>query len=409
MRMRRPVLVAALAAATFVPALGLHAEESMEVVSRVLARVPLVDGHNDAPWQLGETFAGDLDAFDFADLSEAAATMHTDIARLRRGGVGGQFWAVFVPMDLPPGEIVTACLEQIDLVKRLVARYDALEMAGSAADVERIHASGRIASMIGVEGGHCIDGSLAVLRQLSELGVGYMTLTHWSSLPWVDAATDRALSDGLSELGEEVVGEMNRLGMLVDLSHVSAAAMHDALDLSSAPVIFSHSGARAINPHPRNVPDDVLRRLPVNGGIVMVNFGAYFVATEMTAWYAERKAEQARLETLHPGAGSTVDEGVARWEALNPRPTVPLAGLLDHIDHIRRVAGIDHVGLGSDFDGVGTLPEGLEDVSGYPTLLAGLVDRGWSEDDIAKLAGLNILRVMREAEEVGVRLRAEPR
>lgn len=381
------------------------AEDPAAVVRDVLREVPLIDGHNDAPWEIRSQVAGHLSQLDFRDTSTLAEPMHTDLERLRAGGVGGQFWSVWVPMDLPEAEAVVTVLEQIDLVDRLVARYpDALEMAYSADDIRRIHAAGRIASLIGVEGGHCIGGSLAVLRQLYALGARYMTLTHWNDLSWVDAATDEPISDGLSPFGVEVVLEMNRLGMLVDLSHVSEAAMDDALDASRAPVIFSHSSARALNSHPRNVPDRILERMRDNGGIVMVNFGAFFLDEKVLERYADYQAEKARLEALHPGDPALVASRLEAWSDAHPAPVVPLGVVADHIDHIRRVAGIDHVGLGSDFDGIGSVPEGLDDVSRYPALLEELVRRGYTRDEVAKVAGLNLLRVMDEAEAVARRL-----
>jgi len=314
---------------------------------------------------------------------------------------------VWVPVDLPEAEAVVTVLEQIDLVQRLTRRYaDELELARTADDVVRIHREGKIASLIGVEGGHSIANSLAVLRQLYEVGARYMTLTHWSNTDWVDAATDTPVHHGLSAFGEVVIREMNRLGMLVDLSHVSAEAMHDVLDISRAPVIFSHSCALALNPHPRNVPDDVLRRLTDNGGVVMINFGSYFVDPKITERYAAHEAEEKRLEILHPGDPQAVEDGIEAWLADNPLWTVPLSLLADHVDHVREVAGVDHVGLGSDYDGVRSLPAGMEDVTGYPALLVELMRRGWSREDIAKLAGLNILRVMREAEAVAAELQA---
>jgi membrane dipeptidase len=296
-------------------------------------------------------------------------------------------------------------MQQIDLVHRLVARYpDDLEIALAADDIVRIHGQGKIASLIGMEGGHCIDSSLAVLRQLHALGARYLTLTHWDNVAWADAATDDPVQMGLSPFGELVVKEMNRLGMLVDISHVSAEVMHDVLDLSRAPVIFSHSSAGAINPHPRNVPDDILTRITDNGGVVMVNFGSYFISHDVVERSANADAEEARLKALYLGDSTDLKKRMEDWREANPVPELTLADVADHLDHIRRVAGVDHVGLGSDFDGVGNLPEGLEDVSGYPALLAELLGRGWSREDLAKVAGLNVLRVMREAERVAAEL-----
>ena len=374
-------------------------------VREVLRQVPLIDGHNDAPWAIRSRVSNHLADFDFQDTTSIDRPMHTDIRRLRAGGVGGQFWSVWVPVELEHAEAVVTTLEQIDLVRRLTAKYsDDFELALTADDVVRIHGEGKIASLIGMEGGHSIDNSLAVLRQFYAVGARYMTLTHWKNVDWVDAATDTPQHDGLSPFGEIVVREMNRLGMLVDLSHVSAAAMHDVLDISRAPVFFSHSCALSLNSHPRNVPDDVLERIAESGGVVMINFGSYFVDQKITERHAAYKAEELRLETLNPGDPQAVKDGMKVWLAANPLWTVPLGKLADHFDHVRKVAGVDHVGIGSDYDGIGALPKGMENVSGYPALLVELMRRGWSREDIAKVAGLNILRVMREAEKVAADL-----
>ena len=381
------------------------AAEREAIVREVLLEVPLIDGHNDAPWAIRSRVSNHLDDFDFADTTALDREMHTDLRRLREGGIGGQFWSVWIPTDLGDAEAVVAVLEQIDLVQRLVARYpDDLEIALTADDVVRIHADGKIASLIGMEGGHSINSSLAVLRMLFDLGARYMTLTHWINVPWADAATAAPEHDGLTPFGELVVKEMNRLGMMVDLSHVSAKVMRDVLDVTRAPVIFSHSDAFALNPYPRNVPDDVLRHVPENGGVVMVNFSSFFLSREVTDRQAAAKAEKARLEALFPGDPKTVEEGMDSWYAANPIPAVTLDDVADHLDHIVEVAGIEHVGLGSDFDGIRSVPEGLEDVSDYPALLAKLLERGWSRSDIARLAGLNLLRVMRRSEEVAAAL-----
>jgi membrane dipeptidase len=374
-------------------------------VRDLLRRVPLIDGHNDAPYAIRGQFDNHLSDVDFHDTTGLESPMQTDITRLRAGGVGGQFWSVWVPTELVGGEAVTEVLEQIDLVHRLVASYpDDLELALTAADVRRIHADGRIASMIGIEGGHSIDDSLAVLRQLYALGARYMTLTHWEHVDWADAATAAPQLEGLSPFGEAVVGEMNRLGMMVDLSHVSAQVMKRVLAITRAPVIFSHSSAAAINPHPRNVPDEVLRMMPDNGGLVMVNFGSFFVSAEVVDWRGRGKGERTRLETVYPGDPDAVEAGVDQWLEENPVPKLSVADVADHVDHIRRIAGIDHVGLGSDFDGVGWVPEGLDDVSTYPVLLAELSRRGYTTDEIAKVAGLNLLRVMEDVERVAAEL-----
>ncbi|RMH19475.1 MAG: membrane dipeptidase, partial [Acidobacteria bacterium] len=381
----------------------------VEQARRLLERVPLVDGHNDLPWALRERVRGQLAKVDLeADLRRLEEPTHTDLPRLRAGGVGGQFWSVYVPVDLEGPAAVQAVIEQIDLVHRIDHAYPgALELALTAADVERIHGAGKIASLIGIEGGHSIGGSLAVLRQLYDLGARYMTLTHWRANDWADAATSPPVFDGLSDFGREVVREMNRLGMLVDLSHVAATTMHDALDVTAAPVIFSHSSARGVVPHPRNVPDDVLARLPDNGGVVMVTFVPSFVSEERRQHGAAREAEKARLESLLIGDPAAQEAALAAWDEAHPPPAATLAQIADHIDYVRRVAGIDHVGLGSDFDGISSVPEGLEDVSCFPALLGELLRRGYTEEEVEKVAGRNVLRVMREVERVAAALRAE--
>jgi len=380
-------------------------ERRVETVRDLLHEVPLIDGHNDAPWSIRSRTGNRLGAFDFDNTSNLDRPMQTDIRRLREGGVGGVFWSVWVPTDLEGGEAVTAVLEQIDLVYRLADAYpDDLAIALTADDVRKIHAGGRVASLIGAEGGHCLDDSLGVLRQLHALGVRYLTLTHWDSTAWADAATATPEHGGLTPFGEAVVREMNRLGMIVDLSHVSSAAMGDALAVTRAPVIFSHSNAAGLNNHPRNVPDHVLEQVAGNGGVVMVNFGSFFIASEVVERVAAGKAEKARLQTVHPGDPGAVDEALDRWYEEHPMPRVTVSDLADHVDYIRSIAGIDHLGLGSDYDGVSSLPEGLEDVSGYPLLLAELLRRGYSREDVAKVAGLNVLRVMSEVERVAAEL-----
>ncbi len=375
-------------------------------VARILAEVPLIDGHNDLPENFKERVNDHLDKLDItSDTGKLEDPLQTDIPRLRRGGVGGQFWSVFVPTTLAGPAAVVAVLEQIDLVHRMIARYpDTFELATTAADVERIHRAGKIASLIGMEGGYAIDDSLAVLRMAYMCGARYMTLTHWKAIDWADSATDKPVHDGLTPFGREVVREMNRLGMLVDLSHVSDKVMLDALATSEAPVIFSHSSARALCNHPRNVTDDILRKLAANDGIVMVNFAPGFVSEAVRVWQEPFEAEWTRLGKLYPNDPKRVAAETRAWRAKHPGPSATLAQVADHVEHIRAVAGIDHVGLGSDFDGIGQTPVGLEDVSRYPALLAELLRRGWTDDDVKKLAGLNILRVMRDAERVAVRL-----
>jgi membrane dipeptidase len=366
----------------------------------LLRRFPLVDGHNDLPWALRERSPGDLAG---VDLAGPVPGTHTDLPRLAAGGVGAQFWSVFVPASLAGDSAVTAVLEQIDLARRMIARYpQALGFALTAGDVERIFASGRVASLLGAEGGHAIAGSLGVLRMLYALGVRYLTLTHNSNVGWADSATDEPQAGGLTEFGREVVREMQRIGMLVDLSHVSVSTMNDALDLAQAPVIFSHSSARAVCDNPRNVPDDVLARLPGNGGVCMVTFVPGFVSQDCADWLAGLKAEAAR-RGLDPKDFAQLYSIKAEWEAAHPPPQATLAQVADHVEHVRGVAGVEHVGIGGDFDGTPDVTVGLEDVSTYPALLAELLARGWSESDCAALAGGNLLRVLREAESLAGR------
>jgi membrane dipeptidase len=400
-------LLLALAASAVASQVAAAPKASVEArVVRVLKAVPLIDGHNDLPWQYRERVADDVTKLDLAaDQSGVKPALHTDLARLKAGGVGAQFWSVYVPADMAGPQAVKATLEQIDVVHQLVARYpQALELATTAADVERIHKAGKVASLIGMEGGHSIDGSLGVLREFHRAGARYMTLTHTKTLDWADSATDVAAHHGLTPFGEQVVAEMNRLGMLVDLSHVSPETMEDAIRVSKAPVIFSHSSAKALVDHPRNVPDEVLRLLPANGGVVMVTFVPVFVAKGAGEYYRRSEAERARLRAVTPGDDKAVEAGMKVWGEANPWPRATLADVADHIEHVRAVAGVDHVGLGSDFDGIDHGPEGLEGVDKFPALLAELARRGWTDADLKKLAGGNLLRVMRQAERVSADL-----
>jgi membrane dipeptidase len=366
----------------------------------------LIDGHNDYPWALREHDpARNLEKL---DISRPQPSIMTDIARLKSGGVGGQFWSVYVPVELQGQAAVTATMEQIDIVHRMIRKYpETFELAWTADDVERIHKAGKIASLIGMEGGHSIDNSLADLRMFQRLGARYMTLTHTSNTPWADSATDVPKNNGLSSFGEEVVREMNWLGMLVDLSHVSPDTMEDAIRVSQAPVIFSHSDARALNDHPRNVPDTILQMLPKNGGVIMVTFVPGFASPKVNAWNKLQTAEQDRLKAALPNDAAAVKAGVDKWTAANPAPRATVADVADHIDHIRKVAGIDHIGLGSDFDGITQTVQDLDNVSTYPNLTAELMKRGYADADLRKIFGLNILRVMREAESVAKRLQAQ--
>ena len=372
----------------------------------LLKQSPLIDGHNDYPMALREHDpAASLDTL---DISKPQPSIMTDLPRLKSGGIGAQFWSVYVPVELQGQAAVTATLGQIDIVYRMLRRYpQSLELALTADDVERVFKSGKIASLIGMEGGHSIDNSLADLRMFYRLGARYMTLTHSSNTPWADSATDTPKFGGLAPFGEEVVKEMNWLGMLVDLSHTSPDTMEDALRVTQAPVIFSHSDARALNDHPRNVPDNVLQMLPKNGGIVMVTFVPGFVSPKVNEWNKTQTAEQDRLKALYPNDAAKVKEGVDTWTKANPMPPATISEVADHIDHIRKVAGIDHISIGSDFDGITQTVDGLSDVSMYPSLFAELLRRGYSDADVKKIAGQNLLRVMREVEKVSKRLQAE--
>ncbi|MER6013393.1 dipeptidase [Streptomyces bluensis] len=376
---------------------------SLGEARELLAEFPVVDGHNDLPWALREQVRYDLAARDIA--TDQSAHLHTDLARLRAGGVGAQFWSVYVRSDQPGA--VTATLEQIDCVRQLIARYPQdLRAALTAADMEAGRAEGRIASLMGAEGGHSIDNSLATLRGLYALGVRYMTLTHNDTIDWADSATDEPRAGGLTAFGREVVREMNRLGMLVDLSHVAATTMRDALDTSTAPVIFSHSSSRAVCDHPRNIPDDVLERLPANGGVAMVTFVPKFVLQAAVDWTVAAD-DNMRAHGFHHLDTTAEAMRVHRaFEEAHPRPVATVSTVADHLDHMREVAGIDHLGIGGDYDGTAFTPDGLSDVSGYPNLIAELLDRNWSTTDLAKLTWQNAVRVLGAAEDVARDLRS---
>jgi len=369
------------------------------------AKSLLIDGHNDYPWALREHDpARDLEKL---DIGKPQPSIMTDIARLRAGGVGGQFWSVYTPVEMQGQTAVTATLEQIDIVHRMVRRYpETFELALTAEDIERIHKSGKIASLIGMEGGHSIDNSLADLRMFYRLGARYMTLTHTANTPWADSANGPVEHHGLTPFGEAVVREMNWLGMLVDLSHVSPETMEDALRVTEAPVIFSHSDARALNDHIRNVPDEILKLLPKNGGVIMVTFVPGFLSPKVNEWNKAQTAEQDRLKAARPNDAAAVKAGVDAWTAAHKAPAATIADAADHIDHIRKVTGIDHIGIGSDFDGITQTVEGLDDVSKYPALTAELLKRGYSDADVRKILGENVMRVLRDAEKVSKRLQA---
>ena len=404
------MILAAFALGLLAPA-ALPAQDVDRRVAKVLRQTPVIDGHNDLPWEIRDKYDSwrrplDLDS----DTSRLEARLQTDLPRMKQGGVGAQFWSVWIPNERKGDEAIRITLEQIDIVHRMVARYPArLEMASTAADVRRIQKAGRIASLIGIEGGHQIGNSPAALRQFHALGARYMTLTHSKNNDWADSATDDPVHGGLTPFGRGVVREMNRLGMIVDLSHVSPATMRDAIAETKAPVIFSHSNARALMDHARNVPDDVLGLLPANGGVVMVNFYPGFLSEAYRRRMAGRSAEEARLANLYSGQPERRKAALDAWDSAHPPVEGTLAEVADHIEHVRKIAGVDHVGIGSDFDGIdGAAPKGLEGVDTYPALLAELARRGWSDADLAKLAGGNVLRVMERVERVAAGMRNEP-
>ena len=379
---------------------------SREHILRLLREAPLVDGHNDVPWQYRTRVSNHVDRIDFRDTTALDPPMHTDLRRLRQGGVGAQFWSVYIPASYTGAGAARVGFEQVDLTRRLIERHpDDLELALGADDIERVHAAGKIASLLGAEGGHSIESSLGVLRQLYEVGVRYMTLTHNSNTAWADSATDQPAHGGLTAFGRRVIGEMNRLGMLVDLSHVSPRTMHQVLDESQAPVIFSHSSAFAVTASPRNVPDDVLHRLAENGGVVMVTFVPSFVNEKVRESFQGLDVERRRLM-----AAGTAPEEIRRrltaWRSENPVAQAYLSDVADHIDHIRGLIGTAHLGIGSDYDGIPTVPVGLEDASTFPDLFVELVRRGYSDDELKDIAGRSFLRAMRAAEATARRLQA---
>jgi membrane dipeptidase len=418
--MRAPLLLALLVAAPMgaqtnpVP-VSAATSADMARALRVLRATPVMDGHNDLPWRIREdsVHPRDVEAYDLRTRTPGM----TDLARLKQGHVGAQFWSVYLPGEpgdatyTPNGSVSSkpgyarVQLEQIDIARRVIARYPQLRWTPTASEVRGAMKSGKIASLLGMEGGHAIENSLEALRQYYDLGARYMTLTHNVTLDWADAALDTAKHGGLTPFGREVVREMNRLGMLVDLSHVSPGTMSDALDVSEAPVIFSHSGARALVDHPRNVPDSILARMKQNGGVVMVPFVTAFVSKAVKANDDSLQAEIAALRQRYGTDTAAGRAELVRWQAAHPRPKATVAEVADQVEHVRRVAGVDHVGIGGDFDGISETVVGLEDVSTYPTLFAELAHRGWSDADLAKLASGNILRVLAEAERVSARLK----
>ena len=376
----------------------------LERAKTLLEKAPLIDTHNDLPSMFLETKAGDLTSF---DMSKVQSTLCADIPRLREGRVGVQYWSIFCESATQKSHTsLHEAVRELDVALRFIHNQPELEQARSAADIDRIHQSGRIACLLGIEGGHMIENSQAALRIFYELGARYMTLTHWDNIDWADSGTDRPQNYGLTEFGEKVVKEMNRLGMFADLSHVSPDTMRDTLRVTRAPVIFSHSNAFAIDPHPRCVPDDVLQLMPANGGVVHVNFIREFVSPLNPAWQEKRTAALKDLHT-HLDTDDAITKGIAAWEKANVPPRGTISDVANHIDHIRKVAGVDHVGIGADFYDVATdsMAEGLENVTRYPYLFAELLRRGYSDDDILKIAGRNHLRAMRQMEKVAAELR----
>jgi len=377
-------------------------DRALERAKKLLRSTPLIDGHNDLPWEIRQQKEAprDVAAYDLRTRTPG----HTDFARLAQGQVGAQFWSIYIPGEIKDSGYAKVQLEEFDIARRIIARYpERLALALTAKEIESSFKRDRIASLLGMEGGHAIENSLGALRSYYDLGARYMTLTHNVTLDWADAALDSARNKGLSEFGREVVREMNRLGMLVDLSHVSPATMSDVLDIGEAPVIFSHSSAKALTDHGRNVPDSILKRLPKNGGVVMVTFVPAFVSTEVAAWEAQAKDQTSAIqEAVTDTAEQT--RRLEEWKVTHPRPRATLQQVADHIEHVRKVAGSDHVGIGSDFDGIDTVPVGLEDVSKFPELFAELIRRGWTDSDLKKLAGQNVLRSLRAAEATAARL-----
>ena len=407
--MRLSLITALLLASTSLPAQQPIDAKVQARIDQILKKTPLIDGHNDIAEQLQENHG-----FSIANLASGTDKwptdpLMTDMSRLHAGRVGGQFWSVYIDGTFTGDEAIRRTIDQIDIVDRMIAAYpNDLERALTADDVVRIHKRGKVASMIGIEGGRQIGGDLAALRQFYRLGARYMTLTHNQTTEWADSATDEAKYDGLSPFGLKVVAEMNRLGMLVDLSHVSPATMRDAIEATRAPVIFSHSSAANLNPHPRNVPDEILRLLPANGGVVMVNFVPVFLSKAVWEWGAAQSAEEARLKSMNRASLAAVDAGMKAWEIANPRPNTDVTDVADHIEHIAKTAGHDHVGLGGDFDGIPFTPTGLTGVETYPLIFAELIRRGWSDEDLAKLAGGNVLAALRRAEAVAAAMKDVP-
>jgi membrane dipeptidase len=415
--MNKAPLLVGLAAFALISTPAMAQKSPEATAEAALKKAPVFDGHNDVPWALRGREGNVINGFDFVDTTDTAKpdatppviAMHTDLQRLRKGHVGAQFWSVYVPANTNEQQAVQQTLEQIDVTKRLVARYpNDLALAANSAELEKAMKAGKIAGMMGMEGGQSIGSSLAVLRQMYDLGVRYMTLTHSKNIPWADSATDAPVLDGLNDFGRQVVREMNRIGMIVDLSHVSEATMKDALEVAKAPVIFSHSGVRAVNPHPRNVPDSVLPLVKANGGIVMVVFLPSFLDADVRAQGLARTAEDARLKALYPGDPVAAKAALAAWDAANPVPKTNVQKVADHIDHLKKTIGVDHIGLGGDYDGMDSAPVGMEDVSGYPALFTELAKRGYSQAELEKIASGNMLRVLKAVEAYAASQKGQP-
>jgi membrane dipeptidase len=411
--MNKASLLAGLAALALVSTPAAAQTSPEAAAEAALKKAPVFDGHNDVPWALRARVDNVINDFDFVDTTDTASedriAMHTDLNRLRRGHVGAQFWSVYVPSNSNEPEAVQQTIEQIDVMRRLVARYPAeLMLAGNAAELEKAMKAGKVAGMLGIEGGHSIGSSLAVLREMYGMGVRYMTLTHGKNVPWADSATDAPQHDGLTDFGRQVVQEMNRIGMIVDLSHVSEATMADALATSKAPVMFSHSGVRAVNDHPRNVPDSVLPAVKANGGIVMVVFLPGFLDAAVLDHGVERAAEKARIDARHMGNPDAAKAAMKAWDAANPAPRTQIAKVAEHIDHLKRTIGVDHIGLGGDYDGMGSAPVGMDDVAGYPALFVELARRGYSQAELEKIASGNMLRVLKAVEASAASQKGQP-
>lgn len=410
--MNKRTLLAGLAALALISTPAMAQKSPEEIAEAALKKAPVFDGHNDVPWELRGRVGNVINDFDFRDTTKAKpgeSVMHTDIQRLHKGHVGAQFWSVYVPSNTNEPQAVQQTIEQIDVAKRLIARYPAdLGFALTSADLESQMKAGKVAGMLGMEGGQSIGSSLAVLRQLYGLGVRYMTLTHSKNTPWADSATDAPQFDGLAPFGEQVVREMNRIGMIVDLSHVSEATMKDALAVAKAPVMFSHSGVRAVNDHPRNVPDSVLPLVKANGGVVMVVLYAAFLDPKLREHGLSRTAEKARLDAQYVGNPDAAAAALKAWDAANPPPQTPIGIAADHIDHLKATIGIDHIGIGGDYDGMDATPVGLEDVAGYPRLFAELARRGYTQAELEKISSGNMLRVLKAVEAYAASQKGQP-